>query len=126
MFLAIVRYIAICAAVLTLGTTSYAFASSNTTSPNNGGDGSGVISGYTVANISYALNEANPTRIDAVSFDLSGSVTPATVKVRLVSSSSTWYACSTLPSSGGRFACATTLPHPELAQLDGVQVVATS
>ncbi len=79
-----------------------AFAAANTVPGTYAGDGSGAISGYTVSNIEYTLNNTNPADIDAVSFTLSA--TARTVRIQL-SSNGTWYSCSN--TSGNNWSCTT-------------------
>ena len=55
--------------VLVAGAT-YAFTASNTVPGSKAGSGSGAISGYTVSNIHYVINAADPTKMDSVSFNL--------------------------------------------------------
>ena len=76
---------------LIIGSLAYALAASNTVSTGKAGGGSAAISGYTVSNVQYAL-AADPSTIDTVTFDLDAAAT--TVKVSLVSTSSTYYNCS--------------------------------
>jgi hypothetical protein len=57
--------------VLALSGFTYAFAAANIVPASSAGDGAGAISGYTVTNIQYNLNAANPANIDSVSFALS-------------------------------------------------------
>jgi len=56
-----------------LAGSTYAFAASNTVPPSNAGDGEGVISGYTVSNITYSTSGGDLT---GVTFTLSA---PASV-----------------------------------------------
>jgi hypothetical protein len=80
----------------------YGFAAANTVSESGAGDGQSTISGYTTGNISYTLNSTNPANIDSVSFSLTptaGAPAPVTVRVKLVSSSSTWHSCAVSAST---------------------------
>jgi hypothetical protein len=61
--------------ILVLVTSAYAFAATNTS------HASGAISGYAVSNISYAFDNANPSNLTTVAFDLDNPA--ATVKVSL-------------------------------------------
>ncbi len=79
-----------------------AFAAANTVPASYAGDGSGTISGYTVSNIQYTLNAANPANIDAVSFTLDAAA--GTVRIQL--NGSTWYSCSN--TGGNNWSCTTT------------------
>jgi hypothetical protein len=64
------RFLVILALALLLGTTSYAFAASNTVPETGAGDGAGKISGYTAGSIHYNLNTSDPSKVDSVSFTL--------------------------------------------------------
>ena len=97
---------------------AYAFTASNTVPTTNAGSGSGSISGYTVSNVSYTLNAANPQNVDAVSFTISP--TSGTVKAQLVSGGS-WYSCT---NSAGSVSCATTSPQATAAGVNQLTVVA--
>jgi len=73
-----------------------AYAAANIVPDSKAGDGSGVISGYTVSAIHYNLN-STPTTIDTVTFNLNS--TPAagsTITIRLVAGGPTWYTCTNL------------------------------
>ncbi len=99
------KVLLLAAALLILSTTAYAFAASNTVLVSNAGDGSQVISGYTVTNVHYNLNTSDPASIDSLTFTISPAL-PAggTVTVQLVSAGA-WYACSV---SGGTSVTCTT------------------
>jgi len=119
------RVVAIALFTVVAGSTGYAFASANTGLSGPGGDGSGAISGYHVDNISYTLNSHNPTRIDAVSFDLEAdSGDPPNVKVKLVSGSDTWHDCAVAATPvASRATCLMTAPVA-VAAVNEVRVVA--
>jgi hypothetical protein len=100
---------------------AYALTASNTVPSSNAGSGSGTISGYTVAAITYTLDATNPQNIDKVSFTLS----PAgatTVKAQLVTGG-TWYTCTL---TAGTWGCATTAPtQATAAAANNLTVVAS-
>jgi hypothetical protein len=85
-----VRFIAAAALALVMATAAYGFAASNTVPATNAGEGSGTVSGYTASNVVYVLETADPTKLDTVTFTLTGATTAGTVKVQLVSGG-TWY-----------------------------------
>lgn len=60
--------------VLAIAGSAYAFAAANTVPDSAAGSGATVVSGYTVSNIVYDLDSADPTTVDAITF----SITPAT------------------------------------------------
>lgn len=96
--------------VAVLVAVGFAYAAANTVPVTGAGDGEETISGYDVYNVHYTLNN-DPTKIDNVTFTItttSGAAAPTTVKIKLVSSSSTWYPCDagldsswTCPVNGG-------------------------
>lgn len=88
----------------------FAAAAENTVESTSAGDGWAEISGYDVASIQYTLNGSNPQNIDSVSFNVSGGEgKPATVKVKLVSTGSDWFDCSSASASAPyAFSCTTT------------------
>jgi hypothetical protein len=91
------RSIATLALAATFSSAAYGFAAGNTLQESGAGDGAATISGYTTSNITYVLNSTNPANLDSVSFKLTataGAPAPITVKAKLVSSSSTWFACT--------------------------------
>jgi hypothetical protein len=92
--------------VLILAMAIYGFAAANVVPESGAGDGSGTISGYTVSNIDYVLNAANPANIDSVSFDIAataGAGAPDTIEVQLISGGS-WFSC--VDGGGGSWSCA--------------------
>ncbi|NMC55235.1 MAG: hypothetical protein GYA48_16550 [Chloroflexi bacterium] len=88
---------------LALSGFTYAFAAANTVPGTRAGDGTGAISGYTVSNIVYNLNAANPGNIDSVSFSLNEAATTVKASVNGTTfadctlSASTW--TCTLPAA---------------------------
>ena len=115
------RVFIVAALVAAFAWGTHAFAASSTISPSSAGQASASISGYSASGIGYALNAADPSRIDAVTF----TIAPAgatQVKVRLVSGGSTWYPCTV---SGGSATCATTSPQATLASASALDLIAT-
>ena len=98
-----------------------AFTASNTVDTSKAGDGTNTVSGYTVSSVVYSLNSTNPQNIDAVAFTRdTAPPSGATKKVRLVSSSSTWYTCT---NSSTSVTCTTTSPQATVATADELRVV---
>lgn len=97
-----------------------ALTASNTVPSATAGAGSGTISGYTVSSVAYSINSSTPTNLDAVTFTLSATAT--TVKIKLVSSGSTWFSCTN--TSGNNWSCTTTSPQATVAGADQLSVVA--
>jgi len=82
--------------VLILAAAAFAFAAANTVPNSGAGDGSGTISGYTVASIHYNLNTTTPSNVDSVQFTLTpaaGVGAPTDVSVQMNGGGS-WFACS--------------------------------
>src|SRR5690554_5102669 len=53
-----------------LATAMYAFTAENTVNESKAGIGDGEISGFTVSDVSYTLDETDPSDITGVSFNL--------------------------------------------------------
>jgi hypothetical protein len=68
-------------AVLVLATSAYAFAATNTVPDSKAGEGAGAISGYTVTNIVYTFDTANPSNLTNVAFDLDAPAANAKVSL---------------------------------------------
>jgi hypothetical protein len=93
-----VRYLVVVLLVLIVAASAYAFAAANAVPETGAGDGTGVISGYTISGVTYTLNSSNPANIDAVKFDVAPTGTsaaaPATsVKIQLITGG-TWFGCT--------------------------------
>ncbi len=117
------KVLSIVAVVIILAISTYAFAAANTVPATKAGDGSGVISGYTVSNVAYNLNAADPSSLDSVDFTLSAAATQA--KIKLVAAGSTWYTCSIV--TGNDWTCDTTVGTvATVASMDELKVVAAS
>ncbi len=106
--------------VVILSLSAYAFAAANTVPDTKAGDGTGVVSGYTVTDIVYTLNATTPTTLDEVSFDLGAAATQ--VKAQLVATTGTWYACTL--DTGTVWQCDTT--GLTVTSIDQLRVVAAS
>lgn len=106
-------------AILAISVAAYAFAASNTVPATKAGDGTGVVSGYTVTSVVYTLNATDPTTLDEVSFDLGAAATQ--VKAQLVASG-TWYACTL--DTGTVWDCTTT--GLTVSSINQLRVVAAS
>jgi hypothetical protein len=106
------------AAVLAVG--AYAFTATNTVPGTSAGAGSGTISGYTVSNVQYQLNNTTPTNIDSMTFTLSASA--GTAKAKVVSGSSTYTDCSI---AGGVNVTCDFSPDVAVTSADQLSVIAT-
>ncbi|MEW6401041.1 MAG: hypothetical protein AB1649_04535 [Chloroflexota bacterium] len=83
---------------------AYAFAAANVVPSTAAGYAASVVPGYTVTNVVYDLDSADPSVVDAITFDIaptSGSQAAVTVKVQTATAGS-WTTCTlvdgTLPS----------------------------
>jgi hypothetical protein len=109
------------AAVMVLSIT--AFTESNTVPGATVGEGAGTISGYTITSVQYNLNTTTPSNVDSVTFTTSALAN--TVKIKLVSSGSTWYTCATTNSpTNTTWSCGTTSPQATATAANELRVVA--
>jgi hypothetical protein len=84
-------------AVLVLAALFYAFAAANIVPETGAGVGSGTITGYTITNVTYTLDNTDPSLITAVDFDLvptAGANPPQVVYVKLIEPGGSWYSCA--------------------------------
>lgn len=101
---------------------SFALTASNTVPTSKAGSGTGVISGYTLTNVHYGLNETTPSNIDSVTFDVDAAPPAgAVLKVKLVAAGSTYYTCTNVSTA---VTCNTTSPQATVAASDQLLVVA--
>ncbi len=88
------RYVLAALLAAIVATAGFAFTNTSTVAASYAGDGTGVVSGYAIDNVSWDLNDADPLLIDDVTFDLNQVVTE--VKIRVTESgdgTSAWFAC---------------------------------
>jgi hypothetical protein len=109
------------AVAVTLGVATYAFTATNTVPTSYAGSGSGSISGYTVSNVQYQLDAANPANIDGVTFTLDASATVA--KAKVVAATATYTNCTI---AGGVNVTCDLSPNVAVTAADQLSVVATS
>ncbi len=64
------RILVLLVLTIALATASYGFAAGNTVPAGVAGEGMGVISGYTVSSVVYALDGSDPTQFASVAFTL--------------------------------------------------------
>jgi hypothetical protein len=94
--------------LLLLSTGAYAYAQLggiSTTSPASSIAGT---SGYSVSNIVYTLSNTNPASVASVRFAIIPSLASAritTVRAKLVSSSSSYFACTNVPAGSQSWSC---------------------
>lgn len=106
------------ATVLAAG--AYAYTASNTVAASAAGDGAGVVSGYDVTNVQYTLDAADPTAIDAVSFDLDAA---ASVVKADTDNGSGYVDCT---NTGGTSWSCDFPTNPAVAGVTSLAVIATS
>ncbi len=119
------RLVAVLTLTLVLAGSAFGFANSNTMpEATKAGDGAKAISGYTVSNVQYNLNTADPTKIASFEFDLDASA--RTVKAQLSdATAAAWYECS--QGTGNHWSCstgATALTQPSVSSANNLRVVA--
>jgi hypothetical protein len=90
--------------VLAIAGSAYAFAAANTVPDTTAGSGASAVSGYTVSDIVYDLDSADPTTVDAITFSITpdtGSQKAVAVFVQTAAGGS-WTSCTlvdgTLPA----------------------------
>jgi hypothetical protein len=115
-----VRFIAMLVFFALFASAAYGFAATNTVQTTGAGDGQGTISGYTTSAIAYTLNSTTPSNIDAVAFTLTPATglatAPTVVKVKLLSTGTTYAACTLAASQPASPASAWTCNVTSLSQ----------
>lgn len=86
------------------------------------GDGSAVISGFTISNVQYQLSTTNAANLASVTFNLAPAAGSAQVKV--VSTATAFQNC--VLTSGGTLATCTFATQPTVLAADQLRVIATS
>jgi len=64
------RILALLVLAVVMSAATYGFAAANTVPAGVAGEGMGAITGYTVSNVVYTLNDSDPTQFASVAFDL--------------------------------------------------------
>lgn len=102
-----------------------AFAAANTVPESSAGQGSNVVSGFTISNIDYNLNGTNPLNIDTVVFDAQAAdvtqVGSLTVRTMFDVSAADWYACAAVSGGAGLYTITCDVdgtPGPQLTALN--------
>jgi len=84
------------ALVLGLAAGAYSYTAANIVPSSQAGDGTGIVSGYTVSAIHYNLG-ATPTNVSTVTFNLDSTpIAGSTLKVKIAG---TWYACTNVAAA---------------------------
>ncbi len=91
------RFLVVPFLVLGLTVAGYAYTAANIVPASKAGDGTGAVTGYTISNIDYTLNGADPQLIDQVLFDVDVAPTAGSdIEVSLDDGSGVWYTCTFL------------------------------
>ena len=91
------RFLVVPFLVLGLMVAGYAYTAANIVPASKAGDGTGAVTGYTISNIDYTLNGADPQLIDQVLFDVDVAPTAGSdIEVSLDDGSGVWYTCTFL------------------------------
>ena len=117
------RIFAVVVGVLVLAGMFYAFAAANVVPETGAGVGDDTISGYTISEVTYTLNDTDPTTMEAVAFDLvptAGAGTPTTVKAQVVDGEG-FYTCT--GPEANTWTCAIS-PAIQVSTTDTLTVVA--
>ena len=97
------------------------WAAANTVSASKVGEGTGTTSGYNISNVIYTLNDANPSDLDQVDFDLDSSPpVGSTIRAKLVAAGNDWYACTNVSVA---VTCVTTSPQELASTADELRAV---
>ena len=113
-----IKFFAIVLVAFAFASVATAYAASNTVPGSSAGEGSGKISGYTVANVSYTLDSNNPSSITTVAFDLNAAA--STVRVSLVTGGLT---VGCIQGSGNHWTCTV---NTLVSSADNLTVIAAS
>ena len=117
------KTLAVSILILILAVAAFGYAAANVVSPSGAGDGTGVVSGYTILNISYELNGTNPAVIDSVTFTVNPTgVAPPAYNVRISLDNVTWSPLCDR-SSAPVFTCTFIM---NVVDIENLRVVATS
>ncbi len=116
----ITRLLSVLLVVALAGVAYSGFTASNTLPTTHVGSGSGGISGYTITNVAYSHNAANPSNVDQVAFTISPAAA-SYVKIKLTAAG-TWYSCT---NTTGSVVCATTSPQATSVTPDNLTVEAS-
>jgi hypothetical protein len=111
-----------------VATAGFAFTNTNTVAGSYAGDGTGTVSGYSVDQVSWDLNDADPTLIDDVTFDTNNAANE--VRVRIVESTdgtSPWTSpADCTEAAGDVWTCDLTGLDADTVQVTGLEVASAS
>jgi len=114
--------------VIAIAGAAYAFAAQNTVEDSAAGYKATVIPGYTVTDIVYDLDAADPTVVDEITFDIaptSGSVVAAIVKVQ-TAAAGTWADCTLAAGVAPSMSVTCTYGALALEDVTALNIVASS
>ena len=114
-------------AILVIAGSAYAFAAQNTIAESAAGYKASTVPGYAITNVAYDLDDADPTTVDAITFDIapsSGSAAAVLVKVQTAGGGS-WTDC-TLSGAGPSKAATCTYGTLPLENVTALNIVASS
>lgn len=120
------RNILIVLALLLLAVIVYSYAAANVVPETGAGEGSGIVSGYTISNIDYALLPGNPSNLESVSFDVNATAGAgaAGLVTITVDGGTTWANCA--GPVGVSWTCTFGVGiEPLVSAVNQLQVVAT-
>lgn len=101
---------------------TYAFTNSNTVDATKAGDGAGAISGYTITNVDYTVDDtSDPAKITAYTFDLNAPADSA--KAKLDPAQVGWDTCTVGLVSPYTVSCTTPLTS-DILDATSLRVVA--
>jgi hypothetical protein len=106
-----------------LTSSLYAFAAANSVPESGAGDGSGTVSGYTVTNVSWAVDPSDRDEVDDVSFDVAptGGAGAADEVYASIDAGSNWVTCT--GPVGSTWTCLFA-PNTLISGVTSLQVVA--
>jgi hypothetical protein len=126
-----VKILLIALAIVAVAGGTYAFAAANTVPATAAGYSATTVSGYTVTNVVYDLNETDPRAVDAITFNVApttGSVVAALVKIQ-TSDAGSWKDCTLVagvPPSMSATCSYTSGGSLNLEDISALNVVASS
>ena len=107
---------------------TYAFAAQNTVPDSAAGYKASTVPGYTVTNIVYDLDSADPSIVDAITFDISptsGSSAATVVKVQTAAAGA-WTNCTLVAGVAPAKSATCTYGALALADVTALNIVASS
>lgn len=113
--------------VIAIAGSAYGFAAANTVPDSTAGSGGSTVSGYTVSNVVYDLNDTDPSLVDAITFTVapaSGTQKAVAVFVQTADGGG-WTSCS-VTGAGPSVDATCTFGALTLASVTELNVVANS